>query len=284
MSREAWMRLAFVGLHPDRCAGLLEEHGSPQRVVDVVGRGGAGVESAGAVRPASECSAILAAREVAFDVAGEPGFPPRLASLPRGPRWLFRQGPPVHDPCVAIVGTRRCTAYGRRLARSFGDACATAGWPVVSGLARGIDGAAHEGVVDAGGRAIAVLGSGSDVRYPREHSRLHERILERGGTVLTEYPPGTPPLGWRFPPRNRIISGLAAAVVVVESGVTGGSLGTAAHALTQARAVLAVPGDVDREASVGCNLLIRDGAIPVLGADDLVASLSLISELSSPGR
>jgi DNA processing protein len=170
------------------------------------------------------------------------------------------------------------------LASAFGSACADAGWPVVSGLARGIDGAAHEGVLAAGGVAVAVLGAGPDVRYPREHVGLYGRILGSGGTIVTEYPPGTPPHGWRFPPRNRIISGLSAAVVVVESAVTGGSLGTAAHAVDQDRMVFAVPGDVDREASVGCNLLIRDGAVPVLGAEDLVASLSLLTGLTGPGR
>ena len=280
MSRSSWLRLAFTGLHPVRCTSLREEHGDdPRRTLAAVRRGAAGPEAAAAVRDAGECRRMLDEHDVVFDLPADPAYASWLAGLPDAPRWLFRRGSPPSGRGVAIVGTRRCTAYGRRLARAFGRACAEAGWPVVSGLARGIDGAAHEGVVEAGGEAVAVLGSGSDVRYPREHARLHDRILGGGGSVLTEYPPGTPPHGWRFPPRNRIISGLSAAVVVVESAVTGGSLGTAGHALAQDRVVLAVPGDVDREASVGCNLLIRDGAIPVLGADDLVEALSLLPAL-----
>jgi DNA processing protein len=146
----------------------------------------------------------------------------------------------------------------------------------VSGLARGIDAEAHLGTVAAGGRGVAVLGSGSNVVYPAEHRGLHDALLGLGGAVLTEYPPGTPPEAWRFPPRNRVISGLAGAVVVVEAAVKGGALITASAAAEQGRAVLAVPGDIDREASEGCNLLIRDGAIPVLDAADLIEALSLI--------
>ena len=177
---------------------------------------------------------------------------------------------------MAIVGTRRCTRYGRGLARVYGQACATAGWPVISGLARGADGEAHRGVVDAGGVGVAVLGCGPDIVYPAEHRPLAEGLLAAGGAVVTEYPPGTRPEPWRFPPRNRIIAGLAAAVVVVEAAETGGALITAAAALEQGRHVFAVPGDVGRQTSRGCNLLISDGATPVLDPADLVDSLSLL--------
>jgi DNA processing protein len=279
MSRAAWLRLAFVGLHPDRCADLLGVHGGPGSALRAIRRGAAGPEGARHVRSADACRDELHRLGIAFDLQGDSAFPDLLEGIDGGPRWLFRLGPPPPTPGVAIVGTRRCTAYGRRLASSFGRVCAEGGWPVVSGLARGIDGAAHGGVIDAGGVAVAVVGSGLDVRYPREHDRLYDRILGTGGTILSEYPPGAVPSGWRFPPRNRIISGLSRAVIVVESAVTGGSLGTAAHAVAQDRVVFAVPGDVDREASVGCNLLIRDGAIPVLGPDDLAEGLSLIDAL-----
>jgi DNA processing protein len=271
--------LAFVGLHPDRCADLVQDHGSVERVIRAIAAGAAGPEARRALRDDDWCRSELDRHGIAFDLVGDPALPDRLAAVERSPRWLFRVGPPVSEAGVAIVGTRRCTAYGRRLASAFGEACAARNWPVVSGLARGIDGAAHEGALAGGGLTVAVVGAGLDVRYPREHVRLHERILDEGGTILSEYPPASRPFGWRFPPRNRIISGLAAAVVVVESAVTGGSLGTAAHAVAQDRVVFAVPGDVDREASVGCNLLIRDGAIPVLGASDLVEGLSLIDAL-----
>jgi DNA processing protein len=177
---------------------------------------------------------------------------------------------------VAIVGTRHCTEYGRRLAFELATACSEAGWVVVSGLARGIDGAAHRGALAASGPTVAVLGCGPDVPYPRQHVGLSRDIVDGGGAIITEYPPGASPLAWGFPPRNRIISALSVAVVVVESAATGGSLSTASRAVSQARTVFAVPGDIDREASVGCNLLIRDGAVPVLGAQDLVEGLSLV--------
>jgi DNA processing protein len=201
-------------------------------------------------------------------------LPDHLAGLPDAPDLLFVKGDLPPSPGVAIVGTRRATSYGRNLARVLGRAVAASGWTVISGLARGVDGLAHEGTLEGGGIGIAVLGSGVDVWYPREHRRLGERLLELGGAVLSEFPPGTVPEPWRFPCRNRLISGLAAAVVVVEAGRTGGALITARTALDQGREVLAVPGDVDRETSMGCNLLIRDGAHPVLGSEDLIEALS----------
>ena len=277
MSREAWLRLAWLGLHPDRVERLLDPGGDPDRAI---GRAVAGADGA-PPPPATECRAALRAAGIRFDLPGDPGFPPWLMGPPLAPRWLFRCGDPIERAGVAIVGTRRCTAYGLRLAREMASAAAGAGWTVISGLARGIDGAAHRGALEVGGSTVAVLGAGIDVGYPREHRDLQRRIAEGRGAVVTEYPPGAAPLGWRFPPRNRIIAGLAAAVVVVESAVSGGSLSTAAHALRLGVPVFAVPGDVDREASVGCNLLIRDGAIPALGADDLAEGLSLIS---APGR
>jgi len=146
----------------------------------------------------------------------------------------------------------------------------------VSGLARGVDGAAHRGVVEADGRGVAVLGSGPDVWYPKEHKALGEALVASGGAIATEYPPGTPPNGWRFPPRNRIISGLSRIVVVVEAAVTGGALITARKALAQGRDVFAVPGDVDRPTSEGCNRVIRDGALPVLDPEDLVEAVSVV--------
>jgi DNA processing protein len=187
------------------------------------------------------------------------------------------------EPGVAVVGTRRATRYGLELARQMGGAIARAGWTVVSGLARGVDGAAHRGTLEAGGKGVAVLGSGIDVWYPPEHARLGEQLVTAGGAVISEYPPGSRPDAWRFPRRNRIISGLARAVVVVEAADKGGALITARLAAEQGREVFAVPGDVNRRTSVGTNLLIRDGAVPVLGADDLIEALSLVLGPPSPG-
>ncbi len=192
------------------------------------------------------------------------------------PPPLYVQGTFRTHPGVAVVGTRQCTRYGIDLAEAFGSAIARAGWTTVSGLARGIDAAAHRGCLRAAGHAVAVLGSGIDVCYPKENRGIYEEILDTGGAIVSEYPPGTPPDRWRFPARNRIIAAMSGAVVVVEAAVKGGALITARLAAEIGRPVLVVPGDVDREASEGCNRLIRDGAIPVLGANDLLEELSLI--------
>jgi DNA processing protein len=200
---------------------------------------------------------------------------PMLVGVSQAPSHLWVRGSLPLMPGVAIVGTRRCTEYGRTIARTLGQAVASAGWPVISGLARGIDAAAHTGTLDAGGEGFAVLGCGVDVIYPAENRGLAERLLENGG-LISEYPPGTPPAPFRFPARNRIIAGLSGAVVVVEAAVTGGALITARLALDQGIDVLAVPGDINRATSEGCNLLIRDGAHPVLSSEDLIESLERI--------
>lgn len=208
-------------------------------------------------------------------------YPVGLGDL-EDPPSLFVEGKIGEMPGVAVVGTRRCTRYGIDLAEAFGVAIARSGWTTVSGLARGIDAAAHRGCLRDGGHAVAVLGSGIDVCYPEENRPILDEILAEGGAVVSEYPPGTPPDRWRFPARNRIIAAMSSAVVVVEAAKTGGALITARLAAEIGRPVFAVPGDVDRPASEGCNLLIRDGANPVLGASDLIEELSLI--LGPPAR
>lgn len=196
------------------------------------------------------------------------------------PVWVL--GDIGQSPGVAVVGTRRCTRYGLDLATSFGAAISRAGWTTVSGLARGIDTAAHRGCLGPSGRAVAVLGSGVDHVYPRENQGLYDRILAGGGAIISEYPPGTPPDRWRFPARNRIIAAMSSAVVVVEAAITGGALITARLGAELGRPVFAVPGDVDRQMSEGCNRLIRDGAHPVLGSADLIEELSLV--IGPPAR
>lgn len=279
MSEDARLRLAFCGLHPDRAARLVRDLGSPGAVLTALADGRVPAPEAvrrSAALGAAACRERLARLRVSAVFRGGAGYPAHLGELPGAPEVLFLKGRLPPEPGVAIVGTRRCTRYGLGLARVYGQACAAAGWPVVSGLARGADAEAHRGVADAGGVGVAVLGCGPDIVYPPEHRSLAEGLLAAGGGVVTEYPPGTRPEPWRFPPRNRIIAGLAAAVVVVEAAETGGALITAAAALEQDRHVFAVPGDVGRETSRGCNLLIRDGATPVLDPADLVASLSLL--------
>ncbi len=277
MSLDDRLRLAWAGLHPDRRARLVSESGSAGAAVArlVAGAGSEAARRAVEVDP-DRRRAQLDRLGVALVARGRAGYPAWLAQLPDGPDLLFCRGTLPAGPAVAVVGTRAATRYGRSLARTMGAGLARRGYVVVSGLARGIDGAAHRGVVDAGGVGVAVLGSGPDVWYPAEHRSLGEQLIGAGGAVVTEYPPGTPPEPWRFPPRNRIISGLAAVVVIVEARVEGGALITARRALDQGREVFAVPGDVDRVSSEGCNRLIRDGALPVLGADDLLEAVDLV--------
>ena len=189
-------------------------------------------------------------------------YPQRLKNIYDPPLLLYGKGAmPLFDEeaAVAVVGTRRCTPYGIRTAERFGFEMSKQGGLVVSGLARGIDAAAQGGALRAGALTAAVLGCGVDVVYPMENSRLYEDVAS-SGVLLAEYPPGTEPNGWHFPARNRILSGLCLATLVVEAPEKSGALITAATALEQGRDVYAVPGQLDAESSVGCNRLIREGA------------------------
>lgn len=206
--------------------------------------------------------------------AGGPGWPASLDELPFGPVALAAEGELalLRRPAVAIVGSRACTPYGERVARRLAGAVAAAGGAVVSGLAHGIDAAAHEG---ARGATIAVLGQGLAARMPAWQARLRERLLAAGGLVLSEYAPLRPADRWTFPPRNRIIAGLARAVVVVEAGARSGSRITARMGLDYGREVLAVPGPIDGPASQGCLALLAEGATVVRGPEDVLAAAGL---------
>jgi DNA processing protein len=209
------------------------------------------------------------------------GYPVGLHDLEEPP-GIWVRGQLTERSGIAVVGTRRCTRYGVDLAESFGAVIARAGWTTVSGLARGIDTAAHRGCLRVSGHAVAVLGCGIDVCYPKENNPLYDQILRTSGAIVSEYGPGTPPDRWRFPARNRIIAAMSAAVVVVEAAATGGALITARLGAEIGRPVFVVPGDVDRKMSEGCNRLIRDGAFPVLGSNDLVEELSLVIGQPAP--
>ncbi len=215
---------------------------------------------------------------VRLRLLGRPGFPQRLAADPDPPQVLCLAGTDAAGsvPTVAIVGTRACTADGRETAFGLGRDLAAIGVAVVSGLARGIDGAAHAGALQADGGTppIAVVATGLDVVYPRGHARLWAAVRERG-LIMSEAPLGTRPERWRFPARNRLIAGLADVVVVVESHVTGGSLHTVDAALERAVPVLAVPGPVRSPASAGTNALLAERAIPCCGLDDILVALGL---------
>jgi DNA processing protein len=181
---------------------------------------------------------------------------------------------PEDDWAVAVVGTRHVTAYGRQVAEEIASFLAVNGVTVVSGLARGVDSIAHSTALHSGGRTIAVLGSGVDRIYPPEHRKLVDEIAVQGALV-SDYPPGTEPAGVNFPPRNRIISGLSLAVVVVEAGDKSGALITASFAAEQGRDVLAVPGNIHAPQSKGANRLIQQGAHPILDPQDILEVLNL---------
>ncbi len=203
-------------------------------------------------------------------------YPRRLREIDQAPPVLFVRGEllPEDDFSVAIVGTRRVTPYGRQVAAELASYLGANGITVVSGLARGVDAIAHEAVMKSGGRTIAVLGSGVDRIYPPEHERLAGQIIGRGA-VISDYAPGTPPDSTNFPPRNRIISGLSMATVVIEAGETSGALITATFAVEQGREVVAVPGSILAPQSKGTNRLIQLGAHPLLEMHDVLEILHL---------
>jgi DNA processing protein len=199
------------------------------------------------------------------------GFPALLRHIPDPPPVLFAQGNLglLHKPAVAIVGSREHSPYGQEVCRALAWDAARAGVAVVSGMARGLDAAAHGAALDAGGATIGVLANGLGVIYPAANRALYQRVVQQG-LLLTEFPPGERPHAGSFPRRNRLISGLARVTVVVEAAIGSGALITAGAALDQGREVMAVPGNITSSVSVGTNRLIRDGATPVLEAADLL--------------
>ena len=203
-------------------------------------------------------------------------YPSRLKEIDQPPPVMYIRGEYLPDDlfAVAIVGTRRVTPYGRQITEELSAYLAANGMTVISGLARGVDAIAHQAALKAGGRTIGILGSGVDKIYPPEHRGLAEQMMERGA-IISDYAPGTPPDASNFPPRNRIISGLSLAVVVVEAGETSGALITAEFAAEQGREVFAVPGSILAPQSKGTNKLIQQGALPLLSVQDLMQTLDI---------
>ncbi len=210
---------------------------------------------------------------------GEGHYSPALDRIPDPPHLLYCRGElrPVDELAVAIVGSRHCTAYGRQQAEVIAGGLARAGITVVSGLARGIDGSAHRGALQAGGRTIAVCATGLSTVYPPEHKNLADEIAKQGA-LLTESPMLQAPVPGLFPQRNRIISGLSLGVIVIEAGRHSGALHTARHAMEQNRDLFAVPGRIDSDASHGCLDLIRDGAALIRGVDDVLEALGPLTK------
>ncbi len=199
-------------------------------------------------------------------------YPEPLRTIHDPPPILYVRGTmlPQDVFSLAVIGTRRLTDYGRRQAKRLGGALAKSGFTIISGLARGIDTVAHRAALDSGGRTLAVLGGGHDRLYPPENEPLAEEIIAAGGAVLSEYPPLHPSARWTFPQRNRIVSGLSLAVLVIEAPVKSGAMISARMAGEQGRDIFAVPGPIDSDASGGCHQLIRDGAYLVDSVDDVL--------------
>lgn len=281
--REAWITLALTpGIGPARFLSLLRAFGSPDGAhsapfaflctVPGISRACATAIKEGARRrwgaQALEAVEKLGARVICYSDAE---FPEVLKEIADPPMVLFGWGDLGYlaRPAAAIVGTRHPTQYGVDVTKAAARACAGAGLAVVSGMARGCDAIAHSAALEGGGTTIGVLGNGFGIIYPAANRALYERVRAEG-LLLTEFPPGERPHAGSFPRRNRIISGLARATLVVEAGGTSGALLTAGFALDQGREVLAVPGPITSLNSIGTNRLIRDGATPYLGSGDLL--------------
>lgn len=282
-----WLHLANTpGLGPRRVLHLLEAFGSPAAALAASDsdwqRAGVELRLDSAARQVRETGAAADQTWLEADplhhllCLDDPAYPPLLAELPDPPPVLYLNGNPdlLRCPQIGIVGSRGATPQGERLATEFGRELAGAGLVITSGLARGIDGSAHEGALAApGGRTIAVVATGPDRIYPARHRRLAHRIADHG-LVVSLWPTGTRPLARNFPQRNRVISGLSLGILVVEAALKSGSLITARLAAEQGRQVYAVPGSVLSPTSRGCHQLIRDGAQLVESADEILDDLA----------
>jgi len=281
-----WLTIAFApGLGPRAARGLMARGPlgdvlrRPRDHADLLPEDAISGLQTGRARRAAEAELRRAERQgVSLLAVDAPDYPVLLREIYDPPLvlWILGRLPRVEEgPALAVVGTRGASPQGRALARSMARDLAAAGATIVSGLARGIDAAAHEGALDGGGRTLAVLGSGVDRVYPPEHVALAARIGERGA-VVSELPLGTPPFAGNFPKRNRIIAGLSRAVVVVEAPERSGALVTARLALDEGREVLAVPGHPSSPGATGTNSLIRDGAILARDARDVAEAIGAV--------
>ncbi|MBE0596865.1 MAG: DNA-protecting protein DprA [Desulfuromonadales bacterium] len=278
-----WLRLQLTpGLGRRRLLRLLEAFGSAEAILAAnpdAWRRRAGLEPALAMQVPNASDPQLEQARGDLERLGavlvpftDPAFPPLLRTIPDPPALLYRRGELPTGEALAVVGSRRASETGRRLTFDLCTELAGREIVVVSGLARGIDTCAHRGALEGGGRSIGVLGCGIDQIYPPENAPLFDRLLE-SGAIISEYPPGTPPLPGHFPGRNRIISGLCRGVLIVEAAAGSGSLITAEFALEQGREVFAVPGAVSSPVSGGVNQLLKDGAHLVTTAADILSVL-----------
>jgi DNA processing protein len=283
---------ACPAMGPVRFRRLEEAFGSATAAMGVVDRWG-DVEGIGTVtaetlsrelsratKKRDEIMDVLSRSSVRAVIPGDEDYPSGLMSLPDRPFLIFVQGAfrPVDDLSVALVGSRRPTAYGRAVTERLARELAEAGVTVISGLARGIDGVAHETALKKKGRTIGVLGSGFGNFYPSEHRALATRMAENGA-VVTEFPWDAEPLPGNFPRRNRLVAGMSLAVVVIEADIKSGALITAKLAAEQGREVFAVPGSIFSPMSRGPHMLLKDGAKPVEGAEDIIEALEVFRSM-----
>lgn len=280
------MRLALVaGVGPRTRRDLLAHFGSPQAVLSAApsqlrGVPGVGTKLSGRIIASQQDIDVRAEIDlcrqhgIAILTDSDADYPRLLSEIPDPPAVLFRLGEmlPQDNLAIAIVGTRHATHYGLQQGERLAAGLARAGLTIISGLARGVDAAAHRGALSAGGRTIAVLGSGLLNLYPPEHKLLADEIAQHGA-VLSEAPPRRQPMSGAFPQRNRLITGLSLGVIVVEASERSGALISARHAMEQNREVFAVPGRIDSRTSRGCHHLIRDGAKLVQSVDDVLEEL-----------
>jgi DNA processing protein len=275
---------ATPGLPDWRALELLQRFGSAEAALQELGRQCGGHAAAAAAslsvrRRVARALHAVEAERIRVLSATSPAYPAVLGATlgPAAPPVLFARGhlDLLRRPCISVVGSRSASDYALDMAEQLGAATARAGGCVVSGLARGVDAAAHRGALDAGGATAAVMGCGVDVYYPHENMRLQDRIAE-DGLLLSEFLPGEAPRRYRFPHRNRIIAGLSRAVVVVEAGARSGALLTASHAMERGIATFAVPNAVSEAGMEGILGLFRDGVAPFTGVRDLLESTGLV--------
>jgi DNA processing protein len=290
-----WLSLHLVpGIGPRLAAALLRRFGSAAAILNASSAELLEIPHLPAVTAAAIKKSLaspdidveldlMARHQVRLIRLGTDDYPPALATIAVPPRFLYMRGALAKSDAhaIAIVGSRACTSYGQRIAERLGADLARAGYTVVSGLARGIDGCAHRGALEAKGRTIAVLAGGLSKIYPPEHADLAQAVAD-SGALITESAMRMEPMAGMFPARNRIISGLCRAVVLVEANEKSGALITARHAAEEGREVFAVPGPVDSAASAGTLKLLRDGAKLIRHARDLLDDLQTLAPLFGP--
>ncbi len=286
---EHWYWLCSIDrLSPYMKKCLMQSFGSPEEIykagsAEIINRTGLTAEYADVVTASRDTGRIINGLErikkngIGFISIDDNRFPARLRHLDDCPLCLYVKGnlPDEERPSVGMVGARACSGYGREYALKFSRAMAQKGIQIISGMAIGIDSVCARGAIEMDGTTFAVLGSGIDVIYPRDNIELYYQIIATGGGIISEYPPGTPPLAWQFPHRNRLIAGLSDRLIVIEAGKRSGTLSTAMHALDQGKEVYALPGRANDRLSQGCNELIKDGAGLLTDVDEFLEESGL---------